>query len=106
MDRASFISRSKAEANTLEDIINRYIADVSPTQRSGADAIIRLRDTCRNTLAKLSVAALTPRAEAAYRDERLNEVKPATVIRELALLSAIINHARREWDINTPILSS
>jgi integrase len=102
MDRGSFISRSEAEANTLEDIINRYIADVCPTQRSGADAILRLRATCRKTLAKLSMVALTPRAVAAYRDERLKEVKPATVIRELAFLSAIINHARREWDINIP----
>lgn len=29
-------------------------------------------------------------------------MKPATVIRELAFLSRVINHARREWDINTP----
>ncbi|MDN7900497.1 phage integrase [Burkholderia cepacia] len=100
MDRGSFVSRSEAEANTLEDIINLYITDVCPTQRSGADAIIRLRATCRKTLAKLSMAALTPKAVAAYRDERLKQVKPATVIRELAFLSAIINHARREWNIN------
>ncbi|CAM2978458.1 tyrosine-type recombinase/integrase [Burkholderia ubonensis] len=100
MDRGSFVSRSEAEANTLEDITNFYIADVCPTQRSGADAIIRLRATCRNTLAKLSMAALTPKADAAYRDERLKKVKPTTVTRELALLSAIINHARRERDIN------
>ncbi|WP_232435990.1 tyrosine-type recombinase/integrase [Burkholderia ubonensis] len=46
------------------------------------------------------MAALTPKAVAAYRDERLAKVKPATVTRELAYLSAIINHARREWDIN------
>jgi len=100
MDRGSFVSRSEAEANTLEDIINLYITDVCPTQRSGADAVIRLRATCRKTLAKLSMAALTPKAVATYRDERLKQVKPATVIRELAFLSAIINHARREWDIN------
>ncbi|QJC24403.1 tyrosine-type recombinase/integrase [Ralstonia solanacearum] len=100
MDRGSFVSRSQAEANTLEDIIDRYITDVCPTQRGGADAVIRLRATCRNTLAKLSMAALTPKVIAAYRDERLKQVKPATVIRDLAYLSAIINHARREWDIN------
>lgn len=46
------------------------------------------------------MAALTSKTVAAYRDERLKRVKPATVIRELAMLSAIINHARREWDIN------
>lgn len=100
MDRGSFVSRSEAEANTLEDIIERYITDVCPTRRSGMDEISRLRATCRTKLAKLSMAALTPKVVAAYRDERLKKVKPATVIRELTYLSAIINHARREWDIN------
>ncbi|RDK04592.1 tyrosine-type recombinase/integrase [Paraburkholderia lacunae] len=100
MDRGSFVSRSEAEANTLEDIIERYITDVMPTLRSATDEISRLRATCRTRLAKLSMAALTPKAVAAYRDDRLKQVKPATVIRELAYLSAIINHARREWDIN------
>lgn len=100
MDRGSFVSRSEAEANTLEDIIERYINEVCPTQRGGADDIVRLRATCRTKLAKLSMAALTPKAIAAYRDERLKQVKPATVTRELAYLSAIINHARREWEIN------
>nr|WP_240702199.1 site-specific integrase [Trinickia terrae] len=100
MDRGSFVSRSAAEANTLEDIIERYIADVMPTRKGASDEIPRLRATCRTRLAKLSMAALTPKAVAAYRDERLEKVKSATVIRELAYLSAIINHARREWDIN------
>ncbi|WP_042591287.1 tyrosine-type recombinase/integrase [Ralstonia solanacearum] len=100
MDRGSFVSRSEAEANTLADIIERYIVDVMPTRKGASEEIPRLRATCRTRLAKLSMAALTPKAVAAYRDERLEKVKPATVIRELAYLSAIINHARREWDIN------
>ncbi|QQK02096.1 hypothetical protein [Burkholderia anthina] len=37
MDRGSFVSRCEAEAHTLEDIINLYITDVCPTQRSGPD---------------------------------------------------------------------
>ncbi|MFM0134897.1 tyrosine-type recombinase/integrase [Caballeronia grimmiae] len=100
MDRGSFVSRSEAEANTLEDVIERYIAEVMPTRKGASDEIPRLRATCRSRLAKLSMAALTPKAISAYRDERLGQVMPATVIRELAYLSAIINHARREWDIN------
>jgi integrase len=47
-------------------------------------------------LANLSAARI-----AAYRDERLKEVSNGTVIRELAYLSSIINHARKEWGINT-----
>lgn len=100
MDRGLYVSRTDAESTTLKDVIERYIADVCPTKRGGPDEAIRLRATCRTKLAKLSMAALTAKEVASYRDERLKEVKPGTVIRELAYLSSIINHARREWNIN------
>lgn len=100
MDRGSYVSRSGAESTTLGDVLERYIVDVCPSMRGGAEDTIRLRAMCRTRLAKLSMAALTPMAVAAYRDERLKQVQPGTVIRELAYLSAIINHARREWGIN------
>jgi integrase len=100
MDRGSFVSRSTAEATTLKEVIERYIIDVCRSKRGGAEETIRLRATCRTKLAKLTMAALTPMSIAAFRDERLTKVKPATVIRELAYLSAIINHARNEWGIN------
>jgi integrase len=40
-----------------------------------------------------------------YRDDRLKTCQPATVVRDLAALSSIINHARREWSytIQNPI---
>jgi len=37
---------------------------------------------------------------AEFRDQRLKLVSGGTVIRELAYISSIINHARREWSIN------
>lgn len=100
MDRGSYVSRSEAESTTLGDVLERYITDICPSMRGGTEDTIRLRAMCRTRLAKLSMAALTPMAIAAYRDERLKRVKAGTVIRELAYLSAIINHARREWGIN------
>jgi len=100
MDRGSYVNRSEAESTTLGDILERYIADVCPSMRGGTEDAIRLRALCRTRLAKLSMAALTPLAVAAYRDERLKQVQPGTVIRDLAYLSAIISHARREWGIN------
>jgi integrase len=48
------------------------------------------------------MANLSAARVAAFRDERLAEVSAGTVIRELAYLSSIINHARREWGINVP----
>ncbi|WP_449412408.1 site-specific integrase [Pandoraea soli] len=100
IDRGSYVSRSEAESTTLGDILERYTVDVCPLLRGGPEDTIRLRAMCRRKLAKLSMTALTPMAIAVYRDERLKHVAPGTVIRELAYLSAIINHARREWGIN------
>jgi len=97
MDRGSFVSRSEAESTTLKEVIERYIEEVCPDKRGGTAEIIRLRATCRTKLAKLSMAALTPKAIATYRDERLKLVAPGTVIRDLAYLSSIINHSIREW---------
>jgi integrase len=46
------------------------------------------------------MTAVTPSRIAQFRDDRLQQVSAGTVIRELAYLSAIINHSRREWGIN------
>jgi integrase len=40
---------------------------------------------------------VSPADMAAYRDHRLRVVKPATVIRELSILSAMLEIARKEW---------
>lgn len=100
MDKGSYVSRTQAETTTLRHVLERYIAEVCPLMRGGTDDAIRLRAMCRTRLARLSMAALTPMAIATYRDDRLKQVKAGTVIRELAYLSAIINHACREWGIN------
>lgn len=63
---------------------------------------IRLKAMMRKPVARWSMANLSAVRIAAYRDERLKEVSAGTVIRELAYLSSIINHARKEWGINVP----
>jgi integrase len=102
MDRGSYVSLSEAQQTTLGEVIARFIREVLPGMKSAKDDGIRLNAIKTRPIAQYSMAALTPARIAAYRDERLAEVKPDTVIRELAFLSSIINHARREWDINVP----
>ena len=76
------------------------MAEVLPSMKGAPEDSIRLRAICRRPICKNSIAALTPAKIAAYRDLRLTEVAPGTVVRELAYLSSIINHGRREWGIN------
>ena len=99
MDRGQFVSRAEAEQTTFGDLIRRYIEVITPSKRGRQEETIRLNATLRHRITKLSMANLTPQAFAEYRDERLVTCRPNTVIRDLAALSSIINHARREWGI-------
>lgn len=102
IDKGQFVNVSEAQRTTLGDVIARYMAEVTPTMKGATEDTIRLKAIMRRPIARWSMANLSAARIAAYRDERLKEVGPGTVIRELAYLSAIINHARREWAINVP----
>ena len=100
MDRGSYVSTTEADQTTLGELITRYMLEVTPTLRGAKEDLIRLNAIRRRSIAKLTLTALTPSKIAIYRDERLTQIKANTLIRELAYLSSIINHARREWGIN------
>jgi integrase len=102
IDKGQFVSLSEAQRTTLGDLIARYLVEVTPSMKGAAEDTIRLKAMMRRTVARWSMANLSAARVAAFRDERLKEVSAGTVIRELAYLSAIINHARREWGINVP----
>jgi len=100
MQKGSYTNLVLAERTTFAEIIERYITEVLPTMRGGKADYIRLKALARRLIAKLNMAALTPQKIAQHRDERLKEVAPATVIRELSYFSSIITFARKEWGIN------
>ena len=102
IDKGQFVSVNEAQRTTLGDVIARYLEEVTPSMKGASEDTIRLKAIMRKPIARWSMANLSAARIAAYRDERLKEVSPGTVIRELAYLSAIINHARREWGINVP----
>ena len=60
----------------------------------------RLGAMMRHWIGSLTMIQLTPAKVAQYRDECLKKVSTGAVIRELAYISSIINHSRREWGIN------
>jgi len=102
IDKGQFVNVSEAQRTTLGDLIGRYLVEVTPKMKGASEDTIRLKAIMRKPIACWSMANLTAARIAAYRDERLKEVAAGTVIRELAYLSAIINHSRREWGINVP----
>jgi integrase len=99
IDRGGFASANRTERSTLRELIERYLLEVTPTLKSARDDTIRLRALLRHPMCGLTMTAVSPHRVAQFRDGRLKEVSAGTVIRELAYLSSIINHARREWGI-------
>lgn len=99
MDRGEFVSHTEAEQTTFGEIIQRYMETITPKKRGHVEETIRLKATLRHRIASMSMANLTPQAVADYRDDRLRTCKANTVIRDLAVMSSIIHHARRKWGI-------
>jgi integrase len=106
MDSGGYRARCDADKLLLSDALLRYAEEVSPTKRGYRDEVIRINALKRAKMAAYSMAKLSPAIVAAFRDERLNGVGAGAVIRDLSLLSSVINHARREWGVtvNNPCL--
>ena len=101
-DRGTYTNIYQAQKTTFGELIGRYLREVTPQMRGAVADTIRLKAIMRRPIAKENMATLTSAKIAKYRDERLSEIAPSTVIRELAYFSSIINHARKEWGLNTP----
>ena len=106
MDSGGYQSRCDADKMLLSDALLRYAKEVSPTKRGYRDEVIRINALRRAKMAAYSMAKLSPAIVAGFRDERLKGVGAGAVIRDLSLLSSVINHARREWGVtvNNPCL--
>jgi integrase len=100
MDKGQFIDTQEAQRTTLRELILRYAHEVTPTMKSASEDTYKLKALARRPIADWSLVNLSAARIAAHRDERLKQVSNGTVIRELAYLSSVINHARREWGIN------
>jgi hypothetical protein len=65
---------------------------------AGEDILIEAMLTGRYGLPLDSAMAdVSPNVMAEYRDRRLRAVKPSTVIRELSIIGAMLEIARKEW---------
>jgi integrase len=84
---------------SLGDVFDRYAREVSPTKRGARWEQIRLERFQRDPIAKVKLPDLTPDLFGRWRDKRLREVSPGTVIRELQIMSAVMTAARREWGL-------
>lgn len=99
MCRGVYKNLADAEDLKFSDVMQRYLNEVTPTKRSAKRETESLQFMRRSKMASYSMAKLTPSTIAEYRDQRLKTVSAGTIIREICILSSMINHARREWGL-------
>lgn len=87
------------QRHTLRQAFARYREEVTPGKRGRRWEEIRLLAFERDTLLPIDepVGNLTPPKLGAWRDTRLRKVSAGSVLRELGLISAVLEEARREW---------
>ena len=101
-DRSAELGGALAAKLTLSDLLIRYRDQVSPTKRGACPEQVRISAMARKAIGGRPLSKLTSADLATYRDERLREVAPATVLRELNLLSHVMDVATREWGLPLP----
>ena len=102
-DRSGWVADTRlAEKMTLGELLTRYRDQVSPTKRSAHTEAARINAMVRRPIAHRTLGKLTSADIAMYRDERLLDVAPATVVRELNTVSHAIETALREWGLWLP----
>lgn len=86
------------ERHTLLEAFKKYAEEVSPTKRGERWETIRLQAFEKHELPfKKPIGAIEPADLAIWRDSRLAVVSRGSVLREISLMSAVFESARREW---------
>lgn len=105
MDKAALpLDTRVLERMTLADLITRYRDTVTINKRGVASESKRLDVFLRDKWTHKPLNQITAQTFASYRDARLKQVRPATVVRELGILRSIFETARNEW--NMPIVEN
>ena len=82
---------------TVKDAFDRYATEVSPKHKGERWERVRLDRIGRELGQDKQLSEIDEPTLAAWRDLRLKSVKPASVAREMQLLGAVFEVARREW---------
>ena len=84
---------------TVGDLVRKYEKEVTPTKKGRDKETYRIRILQRFHLSGVPLSDLKPHHIAKFREDRLKEVSAGTVLKDLSLLSAVINTGTTEWGL-------
>lgn len=98
MDRGSYIDRTEAESTTLKQALKRYLKEITPAKKGAQQETSRIKVWMERPLAKYALTNIHGADLATYRDQRLEEGKSPTTIRnEINIISHLFTIAKKEW---------
>jgi len=83
----------------LRPMLERYVAEVTPTKKGESQERYRAAQLMKTKLADLFMDKITGEVVAKYRDQRLTQLSNNTVRLELAFLSVVFEQSRKEWGL-------
>jgi integrase len=87
------------ERVTLGQLVERYRNTVSTRKRTAHAERIVLNAFLRRPICSLRLSDIRTADFAAYRDERLKQIKPSSLARELTPIKHLFEVARKEWGL-------
>ena len=96
-----YVSRAEAEATSLHEALGRYEREISSAKKGHDREKLVLRLIQKDELALRPMASIRSADIASLRDRWNTTLKPATVLRRLALLSNVFTIARKEWGMES-----
>jgi integrase len=90
-----FVDTSKERRTSLRSILERYMAEITPTKRGARQEANRLKAWMRTDMAAYSIAAIEPKDIADWIADQKGKA-PSTISNSVNLLSAVFKKAR-EW---------
>jgi integrase len=98
IDAGRFLAgRLEADRTTLHEALNRYLAEIIPTKTGIQQNSGIVREWQRAPLAHKPLAAIRSTDVSAWRDAKLKQVGPQTVLHHLNLLSHLYRVAATDW---------
>lgn len=89
---------------TVADLFTRFATEVSPNRKGRKWEVVRINSLVRDAdFTHRRLDQLTASDLRTWRDARLKDISPASVNREMNLISGVFSHAIKEWGVPLPI---
>ena len=105
-DPEKFLAEQLSEDHqlrTVGDLVRKYEKEVTPKKKGRDKETYRIRILKRSTLSGVSVNELKPHHITKFREDRLKVVSAGTVLKDLGLLSAVLNTGTTEWGLENAL---